>query len=156
MPSSFFGLGILYTGGDRKMLYNLGTEDLFKDYFNLNENRNNILNPKEGLILGNMFFDMYIPYKNYKPRELVAKNEKDKMMLRIRELSQAVNDLNLYLDLNPNDESMLALFNDYRKQADSMISEYESKFGPLNISSNSLETGPFKWINSPWPWEVMK
>ena len=51
---------------------------------------------------------------------------------------------------------MLALFNDYRKQADSMISEYESKFGPLNISSNSLETGPFKWINSPWPWEVMK
>ena len=103
-----------------------------------------------------MFFDMYIPYKSYKPRELVAKNEKDKMMLRIRELSQAVNDLNLYLDLNPNDESMLALFNDYRKQADSMISEYESKFGPLNISSNSLETGPFKWINSPWPWEVMK
>ena len=103
------------------MLYNLGTEDLFKDYFNLNENRNNILNPKEGLILGNMFFDMYIPYKNYKPRELVAKNEKDKMMLRIRELSQAVNDLNLYLDLNPDDKEVYDLFKKYVKELNECV-----------------------------------
>ena len=105
---------------------------------------------------GNLFSNLYSQYKNYRPAQLSANTEKEKLLLDIGRLSFAAHDLNLYLDLNPNDESMLALFNDYRKQADSMISEYESKFGPLNISSNSLETGPFKWINSPWPWEVMK
>ena len=23
----------------------------------------------------------------------------------------------------------------------------------VNVNSNSLENGPFKWINGPWPWE---
>ncbi len=151
MPSSFFGLGILYTGGDRKMLYNLGTEDLFKNYFNLNENRNNILNPKEGLILGNMFFDMYIPYKNYKPRELVAKNEKDKMMLRIRELSQAVNDLNLYLDLNPDDKEVYALFKKYVKELNECVSAYSAKYEPLELCKDTGDK--YSWVSGTWPWE---
>ena len=103
-----------------------------------------------------MEISSYIPYKNMTYLRPSINNEKMRDLYKLQEMAFAAHDLNLYLDLNPNDESMLALFNDYRKQADSMISEYESKFGPLNISSNSLETGPFKWINSPWPWEVMK
>ena len=68
------------------MLFSVNNEDVLKRYFNL-EKKNNLLEPKEGLILGNMFFDMYEPYKNYKPRELVATTEKEKLMLKIRELS---------------------------------------------------------------------
>ena len=56
------------------MLFSVNNEDVLKRYFNL-EKKNNLLEPKEGLILGNMFFDMYEPYKNYKPRELVATTE---------------------------------------------------------------------------------
>lgn len=126
--------------------------------FNSNNNMTGsfLFTPEVAYNNGNLFSNLYSQYKNYRPAQLSANTEKEKLLLDIGRLSFAAHDLNLYLDLNPNDESMLALFNDYRKQADSMISEYESKFGPLNISSNSLETGPFKWINSPWPWEVMK
>lgn len=131
-------------------------------YQNMLRNSNNLINsnflftPEIAYNNGNLFSNLYDQYKNYRPAQLSASNEREKLLLDIGRLSFAAHDLNLYLDLNPNDESMLTLFNDYRKQADSMISEYESKFGPLNISSNSLEIGPFKWINSPWPWEVMK
>ena len=61
------------------MLFSVNNEDVLKRYFNL-EKKNNLLEPKEGLILGNMFFDMYEPYKNYKPRELVATTERQKSL----------------------------------------------------------------------------
>ena len=92
------------------MLFSVNNEDVLKRYL---EKKNNLLEPKEGLILGNMFFDMYEPYKNYKPRELVATTEKEKLMLKIRELSHAVGDLNLYLDLCPDDRDVYELFKKY-------------------------------------------
>ena len=142
-------------------MYNYNYDTWYQNMMrNFNSNNNItgsfLFTPEVAYNNGNLFSNLYSQYKNYRPAQLSANTEKEKLLLDIGRLSFAAHDLNLYLDLNPNDESMLALFNDYRKQADSMISEYESKFGPLNISSNSLETGPFKWINSPWPWEVMK
>lgn len=142
-------------------MYNYNYDTWYQNMMrNFNSNNNMtgsfLFTPEVAYNNGNLFSNLYSQYKNYRPAQLSANTEKEKLLLDIGRLSFAAHDLNLYLDLNPNDESMLALFNDYRKQADSMISEYESKFGPLNISSNSLETGPFKWINSPWLWEVMK
>ena len=142
-------------------MYNYNYDTWYQNMMrNFNSNNNMtgsfLFTPEVAYNNGNLFSNLYSQYKNYRPAQLSANTEKEKLLLDIGRLSFAAHDLNLYLDLNPNDESMLALFNDYRKQADSMISEYESKFGPLNISSNSLETGTFKWINSPWPWEVMK
>ena len=142
-------------------MYNYNYDTWYQNMMrNFNSNNNMtgsfLFTPEVAYNNGNLFSNLYSQYKNYRPAQLSANTEKEKLLLDIGRLSFAAHDLNLYLDLNHNDESMLALFNDYRKQADSMISEYESKFGPLNISSNSLETGPFKWINSPWPWEVMK
>ncbi len=138
--------------------YNYDTtwyQHMMRNSYN-NMTNNSLFTPEVAYNNGNLFSNLYSEYKDYRPAQLSANTEKEKLLLDIGRLSFAAHDLNLYLDLNPNDESMLTLFNDYRKQADSMINEYESKFGPLNISSNSLETGPFKWINSPWPWEVMK
>lgn len=142
-------------------MYNYNYDTWYQNMMRNSNSNNNmtgsfLFTPEVAYNNGNLFSNLYSQYKNYRPAQLSANTEKEKLLLDIGRLSFAAHDLNLYLDLNPNDESMLALFNDYRKQADSMISEYESKFGPLNISSNSLETGPFKWINSPWPWEVMK
>ena len=48
------------------MLFSFDDEYLLKDYFNLTKTRDEILSPKEGLILGNMFSDEYEPYKNYR------------------------------------------------------------------------------------------
>lgn len=48
---------------------------------------------------------------------------------------------------------MLALFNDYRRKSNELTREYEEKYGPLNISSNSLDGNNFTWATDPWPWE---
>ena len=47
----------------------------------------------------------------------------------------------------------LYLFNDYRREANALMKQYESKYGPLNVKSDSLEKGPFAWVNNMWPWE---
>ena len=112
-----------------------------------------LYNPLDGYNKGNLFPNLYSQYKNYKPVELKADNEREQILLDLSKVSFAAHELNLYLDLNPNDESMLTLFNDYRKEANALMRQYEAKYGPLNIKSDSLEKGPFAWVNNMWPWE---
>ena len=112
-----------------------------------------LYNPNDGFNKGNMFPNLYNQYKNYKPVELKANNEREQILLDLSRVAFAAHELNLYLDLNPNDESLLAFFNDYRREANALMKQYESKYGPLNIKSDSLEKGPFAWVNNMWPWE---
>ena len=135
------------------MLFSVNNEDVLKRYFNL-EKKNNLLEPKEGLILGNMFFDMYEPYKNYKPRELVATTEKEKLMLKIRELSHAVADLNLYLDLCPDGLGLFELFKKYKKKKKKLTWLYSEKYEVLDLSKDV--NGSYTWESGLWPWEVKK
>ena len=107
-----------------------------------------LYNPLDGYNKGNLFPNLYSQYKNYKPD-----NEREQILLDLSKVAFAAHELNLYLDLNPNDESMLTLFNDYRKEANALMRQYEAKYGPLNIKSDSLEKGPFAWVNNMWPWE---
>ena len=120
-------------------------------------NRNTVpalYNPEEGYNKANMFTNLYNQYKNYQPKKVTAKNEKEDMLLKLNRVSFAAHDLNLYLDVYPNDDSIITLFNDYRKEANKLIMEYENKYGPLNISSNSIDDKtPFVWENEMWPWE---
>ena len=127
---------------------------------NMNNNSYNMMgtslyNPIEAYDKGNLYSNLYNQYKNYKPVTLSAKNEQEQLFLDLSRLSFAAHELNLYLDLHPNDESMLALFNDYRNEAVALIKQYEAKYGPLSIKSDSLEVGPFACVNN-WPWEVRK
>lgn len=128
------------------------------DYFrnttpnNMMNNQPNLYTPEEGYNKGNLFADSYIGYKNYQPVKLEARNEKDAMFLELSRYAFAAHELNLYLDLHPEDTTMLTLFNDYRERANSLTKEYESKYGPLTISSNSGSTN-FLWQSQNWPWE---
>lgn len=127
--------------------------------FNINNNlykgmMNPLLfNPTDAYNYGNLFSNLYNQYKNYKPEILKPRNEREQLFLDLSRLSFAAHELNLYLDLHPEDESVLALFNDYRREANALIKQYETKYGPLNISSDSLEKGPFAWEITSWPWE---
>jgi len=112
--------------------------------------KEDILSPKEALTIGNMFFDEYNQYKNYKPRELVTKNKKDELMLRIMELSLATNDLGLYLDLNPNDKDIFELFKTYMSELKHLEEIYCVEYEPLNLEDDYMEY--YKWWNN-WPWE---
>lgn len=122
-------------------------------YPNMNQNTN-LYNPKEGFEKGNIFENLYSQYKNYQPEQLKPRSEQEKKLLEIQAICFMTHDLNLYLDTNPNDQSMLMLFNDYRRKEESLVKEYESQYGPLTINSESMNSNEFEWENTSWPWEV--
>ncbi|MBQ2640250.1 MAG: spore coat protein CotJB [Bacilli bacterium] len=113
-----------------------------------------LFSPEVGYDNGNMFSNLYDPYKNYKPENLKPKNDRERLLLDLSRASFAAHELKLYLDLNPNDNSMLTLFNDYRNKMNELTNEYESKYGVLNSNSNNLNQTPFNWEEGIWPWEA--
>lgn len=116
------------------------------------ETNSNLASVKDGFAKGNMFNDLYDPYKNYRYQELTTNNKQEELLLEIMALSFAINDLNLYLDLHPTDESMLRKFKDLTEKAYSKEMEYVKCYGPLEVM-DSESLSKFEWINNPWPWE---
>ncbi len=113
----------------------------------------NILTPIEGFLRGNMFEDEYEPYKNLTYFKLKPKDEKEQMLYQIMALSFAVNDLNLYLDLHPDDKQVLDLFKKYALEKSELEKNYVKKYGPLEVTQ--VNGNKFNWVNNPWPWEKM-
>ena len=129
--------------------------DYFTNFSNNNsELNNNLFNPYEGYLKGNLFQNLYDSYKNLKPLNIPVKNERDELLLNVGQLSFARHELNLLLDNYPNDSNTLNLFNKYRELESNAVNNYERRFGPLNITSNDMENIPFKWESDKWPWEV--
>ena len=118
----------------------------------MNNNQPNLYTPEEGYNKGNLFANLYLGYKNYKPVKLQANNEKDALFLELSRYAFAAHELNLYLELHPEDTTMLALFNDYRTRANQLMMNYENKYGPLTVSSDELSSS-FLWEEDKWPWE---
>jgi len=119
---------------------------------NMNTNHS-LFDPKEAYEKGNLFKNLYEPYKNHTPQPLTARNEQEQLLLDLSEVSFAAHDLNLYLNVHPEDESMIALFNDYRRRTNTLTEEYENRYGPLRIGSNALEQTPWMWATQSFPWE---
>lgn len=120
---------------------------------NNNYQQGNVYDPYQGFIRGTMFPELYDPYKMNKPFEIQPMNEQAQMLTNIDALTFATIDLNLYLDVNPNDKNAIELFNQYRTQKNELVKAYENQFGPLTLGSNALTTFPWVWDNRPWPWE---
>ena len=114
---------------------------------------NNLFEPYQGFIRGNMFKNLYKPYKTSEPYRINPANEQAQILTQIDALEFACIDLNLYLDINENDRSAIDLFNQYRLKKRDLIKEYETKFGPLTTSSDVLERTPWMWDDRPWPWQ---
>ena len=143
----------------------------FNDYYNyLNNNYNDMnfladpnsmiydmnyqaLYPNAVMPTNNNILDTKLGFKNYKPQELKANNEKEDLLLQIDEQRFAMIEMNLYLDLYPNNKEALNRFNTYLKKEKELVTLYESKYGPLTTSS-PVQTNNWTWNNSPWPWEV--
>lgn len=112
-----------------------------------------LFSPTEAYVNGNLFQDLYKPYKNYKPAKLRATNERQRLYLELSQISFAAHELNLYLDLHPEDKIALRLFNDYRVKANELLNKYEKEYGPLTISSDALNTSPFLWEEKDFPFD---
>ena len=137
-----------YTSSNTNMNL-LNQQDLYR-----NSTMPSLFSPAVGLDNGNMFSDLYQPYKKYKPANVSANNERESLIRELARMGFAAHELNLYLDLHPDDTSMITLFNDYREKYNQLVKQYDEKFGPLLISSNTLNQTPFMWVKDIWPWEV--
>ena len=126
-------------------------------YFDGNNFRNyqndNLFNPYEGLIRGNLFKNIYDPYKNQKPYVIKPVNNQAKMLTDIDSLEFALIDLNLYLDIYPDDKDVVMLFNKYRNEQNELLHNYQNEYGPILLNSDALSNMPWMWDNKPWPWE---
>ena len=120
---------------------------------NMDRDMNNpkFFTEREGYLRGNMFRNLYSQYKNYEPAILRPTNEQEEMFLRMSEAEFAAHDLNLYLDLYPNDGNALDLFNKYRKKANKLIMEYEEKTNKkLEKTTDQNKRDYLEFINDFW------
>ena len=136
------------------MLFEDNDFDINMAFFipDVNFNREvDILSPMEGFLRGNMFKDEYEPYKNLTYFKLKPSNEKEMELYKIMALSFAINDLNLYLDLHPDNKEVLNLFKKYVMEEEELCRKYVKKYGPLEVCE--VTGNKFNWVDSPWPWD---
>ena len=139
-------------------------KDWYKEFNNafvnsgnmMKNNNNDLSDIKEGFLRGNLFDNLYDPYKNYRYGDLKANNKREELLYNILKYKFAMIELNLYLDVNPYDKNMVDLYNKYLMEEKKLIEEYEKSYGPLTIDSRYAGTNRWNWIESPWPWEVMR
>lgn len=112
-------------------------------------------NVETGFLKGNMFKNLYDPYKNYDVQRIVPRNEKDRMMYEIQKYGFGMNDLVLYLDVHPEDVSAVRLFDELQNGYQKAVSNYENKYGPINLNSDLLNKTPWPWQKN-WPFEVTR
>lgn len=132
--------------------YNYENNNYNQPTYTKNENPASLYDPYNGFIRGNMFPSLYNEYK-VKPIDIMPKSDKEALLLYVDALSFAAHDINLYLDVYPNDNDMIQLFNQYKVEANKLMEEYQDKFGPLVVNSDATNKTPWTWDNSPWPWE---
>ena len=114
---------------------------------------NNIFGAYEGYLKGNMFKDLYEQYKNYKPATITLTSEKEQDLFNLNQIGFSLHDLNLYLDVNPNDMQILNLFTQYKDLYNELFTQYENKYGPISVNNVNNQI-PFEWENTIFPWEV--
>lgn len=121
---------------------------------NLNNGSNMMLyGPYEGYVKGNLFRNLYDQYKSYRPMSLAPSSEREEALLNLNQIQFAMHELNLYLDVYPNDANIMRQFVAYRNTYNDLLNQYENRYGALNVNSISLNSVPFGWVNQTWPWE---
>lgn len=114
--------------------------------------QNKLVNVEEGFRRGNIFANLYWPYKK-QTYNFIPKNERQKLLVDIMENGFYAHELNLYLDNYPSDSEKISLFNEYNNKTMKLINDYNNKYEPITLSSNNLNEVPWIWEDSPWPWE---
>lgn len=124
--------------------------DINIDSINFNRG-DNLYTPIEGFNKGNMFSDMYSKYKNH-VYKLKVTNDRDMLLYKIQMYNFAMKDMNLYLDIYPDDKKMLNNFQEYKKIYTELKSKYENIYGPLCVN-DVVSSSKWTWIDNPWPWD---
>ena len=110
-----------------------------------------LVSVKDGFLKGNMFKNEYKPYKDLTFLNIIPKNEREAKLLNVMQYEFAVNDLNLYLDIHPEDKNMLNILEKMIEELNEAKEEYINNYGSLNVCDTNGEK--FDWIDSPWPFD---
>ena len=124
-------------------------------FYSNNMTSNQLATINLALDRGNLFNNLYEPYKNYKYNNLTATNKREELLLNVLRYDFVLTELNLYLDIYPKDRSMINLYNQYLEEKKRACFEYTKNFGPLTLDDQS-NNNSWSWLQSPWPWEGTK
>ena len=80
------------------------------------QSNNALYGPYEGYIKGNLFKNLYEEYKDYQPAKLLPKSEEEEALLNLNQMQFAMHEINLYLDVYPNDNAILNEYNNALKK----------------------------------------
>lgn len=100
----------------------------------------------DGLSKGNMDATIYDQFENYVPRKLDTNNPKIMLMA----YNFALIDLQLYLDVHPEDVVSKELFDKYLEEYIKTKRQYESISGPITLDSSFNLGNAWKWQKN-WP-----
>ena len=103
-------------------------------------------------MLGNLFKDLYMTYNGFSNYCLQPHNRRQQALLEVQMYGFVAHEINLYLDMHPNNQRMVELYTEYAKKAKEATAAYEKEFGPLSVQDTPNKT-PFEWVQGPWPWE---
>lgn len=139
-------------------LHQLNNDNVYLNSYKKNEPYNlkhdsyqKFCSTKEGFLKGNMLKHEFKPYKNLTYLPIVPKNAREAKLLPVYEYDHAINDLNLYLDLYPEDQEAFDLFKKCVMAFKNAKREYESVYGPLCVEDTLGSS--FNWSQDPWPWD---
>ena len=130
----------------------MNMNSMFQKTYMADEKTPKLYNVDEGFTKGNMYANLYDPYKNYKPVSIISRNEKEDLLNQIRMYKFALTDISLYLDVNPNNSNLIKLYNGYIEKLKELKNKYEKTYGPLTCDF-IMPNNDFIWNNNPWPWE---
>ena len=136
---------MLFEGNDFDFEIPLVTDKIVED-------DKKILDSKEGFLRGNMFESLYEPYKDMTYIAINPTNKKEELLYKIMEIDFAINDLNLYLDLYPEDEKIYKKFKMYTEECMKLKDEYSKVYGPLVLEQTDYDK--YKWLDNTWPWDM--
>lgn len=111
-----------------------------------------LFEPDEAFMLGNLFKDLYMSYKGFSNYCLQPMNQRQKALLDVQINAFVAHEINLYLDMHPNNQRMVELYTEFANKTKEATKTFEEQFGPLEVANSTNET-PFQWVQGPWPWE---
>lgn len=91
-------------------------------------------------------------YQNFSNYCLQPQTERQKALLEVQMYGFVAHEINLYLDIYPQNQRMIDLYNTYAKKTKEAQENFEKKYGPLSVIDSSNQV-PFEWVEGPWPWE---
>lgn len=66
----------------------------------------------------------------------------------------AVHEAVLYLDTHPDDQNALEYYRRKQQQLMQASENYQKVVGPIRACTVDTSSGGWRWIETPWPWEI--